>query len=354
MKRYMSGVISLVTLFSVLCMLTGCGATGSKGIEFKSNGDGTCAVVGIGNCEDNEIVIPNKSPEGDSVTEIADEAFKNTEITSVEMPNSITKIGTEAFWNCKALKDIKFSNSLKIIGSKAFSNCVNIEELCLPDSLEEFERTVDTNGEEYEGSSTFIGCEKLKKINIPKKLKAVYSDTFQDTALAEIEIAADFKYGHFDVQFMSELGYYLPALYAEDPEIDDDDIIKITEGIKTILYSEIFYNEAIIINGEEVSIAQPLCTSGFYGSKNENDAFNIKDNSIEEMSYNKISESYDVKTSYSDDRELIFNFEFDDDYGAYVYENSHNEEVKFVVYDNFLFTDGGYAQCYELNVKYNN
>ncbi len=36
----------------------------SEGLQFISNGDGTCYVNGIGTCADSDVVIPNMSPEG--------------------------------------------------------------------------------------------------------------------------------------------------------------------------------------------------------------------------------------------------------------------------------------------------
>ena len=36
----------------------------SEGLEFESNGDGTCTIIGIGTCTDQNIVIPLESPDG--------------------------------------------------------------------------------------------------------------------------------------------------------------------------------------------------------------------------------------------------------------------------------------------------
>ena len=47
----------------------------SEGLEFTSNGDGTCYVAGIGECTDTDIVIPEVSPTGDVVIAIGTYAF---------------------------------------------------------------------------------------------------------------------------------------------------------------------------------------------------------------------------------------------------------------------------------------
>ena len=83
----------------------------SEGLEFTSNGDGTCYVSGIGSCEDADIVIPKKSPDRDRVTSIRYEAFAYCyRLTSVVIPDSVTSIGLGAFLNCSSLTSVTFEN----------------------------------------------------------------------------------------------------------------------------------------------------------------------------------------------------------------------------------------------------
>ena len=68
--------------------------SGSQGLSFASNGDGTCAVTGIGTCQDSRIRIPSHSPNGDRVVSIADRAFENANnLTGVTIPGSVDEIG---------------------------------------------------------------------------------------------------------------------------------------------------------------------------------------------------------------------------------------------------------------------
>ena len=67
----------------------------SDGLEFVSLGDGTALVRGIGTCNDKNIVIPSKTPEGDTVIEIAAGAFaKNIDIVSIKLPDTVKLIGS--------------------------------------------------------------------------------------------------------------------------------------------------------------------------------------------------------------------------------------------------------------------
>ena len=80
----------------------------SAGLAFVSNGDGTCYVSGRGNCTDTQIVIPTVSPDGDIVIAIGDEAFVGYcyDITSIIVPDTVTKLGAHAFGGCLNLQTL--------------------------------------------------------------------------------------------------------------------------------------------------------------------------------------------------------------------------------------------------------
>lgn len=78
--------------------------TDVSGLEYRSNGDGTCSIIGIGTCEAVEIKIPAKSPSGETVTSIGDRAFEDCyEIMTVSIPATVKTIGTGAFRGCGGL-----------------------------------------------------------------------------------------------------------------------------------------------------------------------------------------------------------------------------------------------------------
>ena len=83
----------------------------SVGLEFDSNGDGTCYVIGKGECMDADLVIPPMSPDNDSVIGIESSAFAGEAITSVSFPSTIEEIGRRAFNNCTSLTDVYFDGT---------------------------------------------------------------------------------------------------------------------------------------------------------------------------------------------------------------------------------------------------
>lgn len=82
-------------------------ATGSLGLEYSQNADGTLTIVGMGQCTDTDIIIYSTNSEGKNVSAIAAGAFAgNTTVKSVYLPASIVSIGDGAFAGCTALKSI--------------------------------------------------------------------------------------------------------------------------------------------------------------------------------------------------------------------------------------------------------
>ena len=66
------------------------------------------------------ITIPN------SVTNIQDQAFKGSGLTSVTIPNSVTSIYNFAFEGCKDLTSVTIGNGVTSIGASAFKYCSSL------------------------------------------------------------------------------------------------------------------------------------------------------------------------------------------------------------------------------------
>jgi hypothetical protein len=69
------------------------------------------------------------------------------------IPNSVTNIKSEAFWNC-SLTNITFGTNVVTIGMSAFNNCYKLLNLTIPNSVTSI------------GESSFYGCESLTNIII--------------------------------------------------------------------------------------------------------------------------------------------------------------------------------------------
>lgn len=84
----------------------------SKGLEFSLSRDGTYySVIGIGTCTDKDIVVPSQY-ESLPVKITGDRAFEFcTSPTSIEIPDSVTSIGSEAFLDCSSLTNVYYKGT---------------------------------------------------------------------------------------------------------------------------------------------------------------------------------------------------------------------------------------------------
>ena len=88
-----------------------------------------------------ELIIPSEYFfEGRTypVTEIGTSAFSQTNLTSVVIPDSVVKIGRNAFGLCRNLFAVVFSNSLKEIDNYAFGGCWSLSSIIIPKSVDYF------------------------------------------------------------------------------------------------------------------------------------------------------------------------------------------------------------------------
>lgn len=129
---------------------------GSQGLEYTSNGDGTCYVSGIGTCTDTNVIIPSVSPDGDRVVGIENRAFFGcTSLISINIPNSVTSIDYAAFGGCKSLTNVTLGNNITSIGFQAFFDCSLLETIIYGGTIAQWEAIEkDNSWDEQAGSSS--------------------------------------------------------------------------------------------------------------------------------------------------------------------------------------------------------
>lgn len=125
-------------------------ATGSLGLAYEKNADGTYTVSGIGSCLDREVYIPN-TYEGAAITAIGDQAFAGcTHVERVIFPATVTQIGNRAFYN-SGLKEITIPASVKTLGNQIFFQAENLH-------------TVYYNSDSVEQTTSIFGATSVKKV----------------------------------------------------------------------------------------------------------------------------------------------------------------------------------------------
>ena len=110
----------------------------------------------------------------DSVTEIGDDAFYNCDaLTSVTIPNSVTEIGDDAFENCGSLTSVTIPDSVTSIGSSAFYDCSSLESVTIGNSVT------------YIGSCAFYNCSSLESVTIGDSVTSIGSSAFYNCSSLE-------------------------------------------------------------------------------------------------------------------------------------------------------------------------
>lgn len=168
--------------------------------------------------------------EGVPVTEIGDSAFGKLSYFSTTgtyvfqtmiLPDSIEKIGANAFYSCTKLKSINMPASLKSIGSLAFYSCRSLEQVTLSENVMSI------------GKCAFAYCSSLKSVTLPDSVASIgFGALMGCENLESIELGgANETYRMIDGSLYSADGTVLlavPAAAAEE--------LVIHEGTKSIAY----------------------------------------------------------------------------------------------------------------------
>ena len=103
----------------------------------------------------------------DTVTDIGEFAFSQSGLTAIVLPDSVTNIEQGAFEFCYDLNSITLSSGIKSLGDSVFNCCESLEDVKIPNSIENI------------SNNLFYGCYNLVSVRIPNSVK-----TFGDNAFA--------------------------------------------------------------------------------------------------------------------------------------------------------------------------
>ena len=121
--------------------------------------------------------------DGHEVVAIGDRAFENrTDLRTVMIPDSVTRINGNAFYGCSNLANVTLSKNLESMGSSAFGNCDGLTQIEIPKSLESCDISYGSYG-------PFRDCDKLKKVKFEEGTTVIATMLFHHcTGIEEIEI----------------------------------------------------------------------------------------------------------------------------------------------------------------------
>lgn len=112
--------------------------------------------------------------------EIEKNAFFDSEVEEIEIPDSVKSLEKAVFFNCRKLQKVKLSNSLTEIPDSCFDSNTSLREIVIPDSV----RTI--------GPYAFCSS-GLENIHLGKHVKVIQHDALMDTKLKELRFPASVK-----------------------------------------------------------------------------------------------------------------------------------------------------------------
>ena len=150
----------------------------------------------------------------DGLTNIGSNAFRDSLITSVWIPATVTSIGSSAFLNCRNLSVVNFSEliNLESIGGSAFENCALTSALTsldlsktnvhrIGDAAFQFNDELTSvkfpNTLTEVGQQAFFSCESLNEVIFGTGLKKIGNSAFYSTGVVTIDISGASEFESF-------------------------------------------------------------------------------------------------------------------------------------------------------------
>ena len=152
----------------------------SPNLSYILQTDGTYRVLGMGECKDTEVLIPALH-NGKTVTGIDEKAFRDChDLTSIDIPAGVKRIGYGAFSGCSALTEISVhDNNLSFRSENGILfNKDQTKLICYPAGKTQTSYSVPSSVTSI-GSYAFCDCSHLTSLSVPNNVTSIGSCVFR-------------------------------------------------------------------------------------------------------------------------------------------------------------------------------
>ncbi len=170
-------IVMVLSVFASMPITVSAKSSGACGENVKwTFDDGVLTISGTGETDyyDPEIWYPPWVDFNYEIKEIVIEPgvenisgfFGCVNLTSVSIPDTVTRIEWAAFSNCNKLESITLPESLQLISLYSFSHCSSLTSIIIPDSVETI------------GDCAFYECTSLKSVTIGGNVNSIGDSAF--------------------------------------------------------------------------------------------------------------------------------------------------------------------------------
>ncbi|MBQ9409611.1 MAG: leucine-rich repeat domain-containing protein [Clostridia bacterium] len=128
----------------------------------------------------------------DSVRYIGDKAFESTAFHSVTLPKNLETVRPFLFYGCKALESVRLPEGLNSIEHFAFGHCASLKQIDLPQGLTEIK------------DFAFFGCKSLNSVSVPPSVTKIDSTAFR---ICSDDLIFTVGQGTYAREYCLEYGY---------------------------------------------------------------------------------------------------------------------------------------------------
>lgn len=124
-----------------------------------------------GQLDDDVVVVPDEDAGGVPFVGVDSEAFRGSDVTSLELGANVAFVGTRAFYLCGSLETVVLGGGVRDVRDEAFRYCASLAD-------------VDLSGVVTVGFESFRGCNSFEAISIPDSVTMLGGGAFYMCASA--------------------------------------------------------------------------------------------------------------------------------------------------------------------------